>query len=68
MKDFLDENRVTYLFIPSGTTFLLQPLDAVLNKSLKDGVKKDYFKWLQSSVEKFQNEIILPLELDQMVN
>jgi len=68
VKDFLDENRITYLFIPSGATFLLQPLDVVLNKPLKDRVRKFYFKWLLDSVEKNKDGIIMPPSLDQMID
>ena len=46
VKDYLEVKRIHYLFIPSGTTYLLQPLDVGINKTLKNKVRTLCIEWL----------------------
>ena len=46
VKDYLDSKRIYYLHIPTGTTHLFQPLDVVINKPLKDNVRRFYNTWI----------------------
>ena len=41
-----DENAITVIVIPGGTTSILQPLDVVVNKPLKDSLGKNYTEWI----------------------
>ena len=46
LKDHLDKKAIHYLFIPSGSTHLLQPLDVAVNKTIKQKVRNLYVEWL----------------------
>ncbi len=58
ITSLLDEykNFMSYFFIPSGCTFLLQPLDVSVNKPLKDRLRKRFLTWFQEIGSTNSNE------------
>lgn len=46
--DALGGSNIQVLYTPGGCTSFLQPLDLTINKSLKEKIKAEYFKWLDS--------------------
>ena len=53
LKKKCQDNKITLLIIPGGTTSFLQPLDVSINKPLKDLMRELYIPWLmeQCSLE-----------------
>lgn len=47
---YLDKLRLTYIYIPSGYTSTLQPLDVVTNKPFKGRMRASYLAWLEAQV------------------
>lgn len=48
MRDKCKLNNIDLIIIPGGTTGILQPLDVVIHKPLKDHLRKLYAPWLSS--------------------
>jgi len=49
-KNFLDKQRLFYLFLPAGCTHIFQPLDVTINRPLKAEIRKFYLSWLEKQV------------------
>jgi len=47
---------ITHHFIPSGCTFLLQPLDVCVNKPYKDKLREAYSDWFKNIGDKPENK------------
>jgi len=53
----LNEHKdMSYFFIPSGCTFLLQPLDVSVNKPLKDRLRQRFKDWFSEFGHKKENQ------------
>jgi len=46
LKKKCQENQISLLIIPGGTTSFLQPLDVSINKPIKDHLRSCYIPWL----------------------
>ena len=64
----LDKLRITYLVIPSGGTYLFQPLDVGLNKPFKDRLRKLYLSWLEKEVSVANVKILLCPEFEKIID
>ena len=50
LLDYLRIKDVSVVWVPSGCTGLLQPLDVAINKSFKDAIRKYYNEWLSEAL------------------
>lgn len=48
VKKYLDVNNISYFYIPSGCTGMLQPLDVCINKPWKDRLRKYFDDWFKA--------------------
>ena len=56
----LKESGIFPLFIPAGTTSILQPLDVSINRPFKDKLRNQYATWMQKHVEQNKPSLIPP--------
>ena len=65
---YLDTLKMTYIFIPSGYTSVLQPLDVVINKPFKDEMRASYLVWLEAQVANITVRQVLPPNEDNIMD
>ena len=53
---FLKSNHIHLLVLPAHSSHILQPLDLLLNRLVKDKYKKEYMIALRKAVEKKKKE------------
>ena len=68
VKEFLNDKKIHYLFIPAGATYLLQPLDVAVNKFLKDKVRGSYLEWLTKSVTDNKANLVHAPTIDNLLD
>lgn len=56
MKLLRSKPDLSHHFIPSGCTFLLQPLDVSLNKPYKTKLREAYADWMKKYGDKPENK------------
>lgn len=56
----LKEAKILPLYIPGGATSILQPLDVMINKSIKSSIRESYQAWLENQVKKTEASLIPP--------
>ena len=52
MRKRCEEEGIHLQIIPGGTTSILQPLDIVVNKPLKDHLRNSYIPWMIGQTKK----------------
>ena len=67
VKNQLKSSNIEVLYIPGGCTSMLQPLDVVINKPLKDYIRTQYLEWLDKSVQNNKTSSITPPEPDDVI-
>ena len=58
VKEELQELNTTQAVIPGGLKSLLQPLDVVLNKPLKDKMRKLWISWMSSDQHEYTTQAL----------
>ena len=60
----MNNNNLNYLFIPTGLTYKLQPLDISVNNAFKNSYKKIYGIYVVTQSENFFNGVKKPSRED----
>jgi len=58
MKLLNPRNNISVILVPSGCSFLLQPLDVALNKPLKDRLRVRFGEWFKKKAHSQQIKLL----------
>ena len=67
VKNELSSLNIDTVYIPGGCTSILQPLDVVINKPLKDKIRNQYLEWLEKAIKNKPNSAITPPDIEDVI-